>query len=374
MPTSDPKTGFQLYSFSEIVEIVRGDFDGEGLSHSRVARSLVYPFVYVLAGMGYLFQGRLKWGVRQSFVTHASTANVRRWGAITGKPYTPASVATGDWTFTGLNDAEVPAGTEFEVNGVLWTTDALGTLPAAPASPEVDIPCTSSTATADANVSSGTTGTLTETVSGISMTVTAAEDITDGADDETRANQVERILESWAEPEQWSGSAADYKSAVRSALANVDNVGVIHPSDNVVSIYFTMDPGYGDSGGVLPTTAQKNTVQTYIDAVDSEGDETRRGITQDVTVYVATGTSEALTVAVDGGATSAQQTAIQNGVDDLYRRMQAPGEAYSVKLEAIIAAVQNALGQDYGFTLTAPAADVSATAGQIVTRGATAIT
>lgn len=376
MSTTDPKTGFVLYTFAEIVDRVRGDFDAEGLSYSRVAKSLVYPFVYVLAGVSYLLQGRIAWGVRQSFVDLAALVNVRRWGRLTGKPYVAASQATTTWTFTGVSGTDIPAGTEFVLsNGETWTTDALGTVGGGGT---VTIACTSVNATDDANVTSGDTATLTTPIADVSSTVTAAADATDGSDDETKENHVERILESFAEPNQWSGSAADWRECVRGALANVDSVGVLHPSDNVVSIWFTMDPGYGTGGGVIPTAQNVSDVQYAIDAADAYGHSTRRAVTAAVTAYAPTATATALTVAVDGGATADQETAIENAVDDMLRRRSSAaltlGYAYDVPHELWITAIQNALGSDVGFNMTAPAGDVSATAGQVVTRGVTTIT
>jgi uncharacterized phage protein gp47/JayE len=372
--TTDTKTGFTLYTFAEIVDRVRGDFDAEGLNHSRLARSLLYPFVFVLAGVAYLLQGRIAWGVRQSFVTLASLVNVRRWGRTTGKPYIVAAQATTTWTFTGLNGTSIPAGTEFaDAGGNLWTTDGIDAIPVGLS---VAVPCTSTEATSDANVTTGDEGTLTTPIVGLASTVTAAADATDGQDDETQANHVERILESWAEPEQWSGSQADYKTATRTALANVDKVGAIHPSDNIVSIIFTMDPGYGDGGGVLPTAGNVNTVQGYIDEVDADGDFVRKPITAAVTAYAATETSTALTIAIDGGVLTGQADDIEDAVDDMLRRAQQPGLVYTVPHELWVTAIQNALGSEAGFTLTAPAGDVTSTAGQVVTRddGATTIT
>jgi uncharacterized phage protein gp47/JayE len=365
---TDPDTGFVRDTFAEIVARVRGDFDARGLTHSRIGRSLLYPFPFVIAGVSLVLQGKIGWAVAQSFVDLADALNVRRWGRLLGVLPIDAEFAQGAWTFTGTPAAVVPIGTAFTLpTGEEYTTDVGAVIPGGGS---IDIVSTASEAGEASNVSTGQTATITTPIAGVSSTVTAAADIENGADEESVEDQAVRIAERMAETPQ-GGAAADYVAWVRASQANVNNVGVLHPSDNLVNVYFTVDDGFGVASGVIPSASQVTEAQDYIDEVDSDGDAIRRPVTALATVIAPTATATAFTIALSND-TTANRTAVEDALDDLFERLQDPGNAYTITRSQYVSAAQNALLEDESLDITVPAGDVVVAAGDVGTVGAIA--
>jgi hypothetical protein len=366
---ADPKTGFDYDEFATILARVRGDFDAAGLGYSRLARSLLYPFPYAIAAVSYLLQGRLRWVVKQAFVTIAHAANVRRWGEVVGVPPIPEAYAGGNVTFTGVAATAIPTGTELaRADGPLYTVDAPGGVVGGGGT--VSLAVTAAAPGLDGNALAGVTLTLTTPIAGVASTATvAAGDLTGGADEEAAPAQALRIQEHMADTPQ-GGAAADYVAWVRASQDHVDKVGVTHPSDNLVNVFFTMVSPYGLTSSVLPNGAQRALAQNYIDEEDADLHDIRRPVTASATVQALTATATVFSIA-PGTLTATQQGLVESALDDVFARLQVPGSGYTVYREQLVTAAHNVLPLGSIADILVPAGDVVVPAGQIGTRGVT---
>lgn len=366
MAETDAQTGLSLDTEAELVSRIEGDLEAQGFGWSRLARSLLYPFPRALALAFYLLQGRLAWVVRQAFPTLAALVNVRRWGELLGLPYIDAVPEKLTATFTGVSGTAIATGAELaRGDGVLYTVDSPGGAVGGGGTVTLALTCSEAGDFGASSVDDELT--LTSPITDVASIATVASITQAGADDETREAHAQRIAERLQETPQ-GGAAADYVAWVRASQANVDKVGVTNPSDGVVYVYFIMEYGYGSGGGILPTAGQVSDAQDYIDEVDANGHAIRRPVTADVTVQTPTGTATAVTVTL-GDYSSEKEDAIEAALLDLFSRQAQPGEVYTVYLSQIDAAIQNAIGSSDYFTRAAPAANVTTTAGQIVTLG-----
>jgi len=366
VPETDPQTGFVLDTQAEIVARVEGDFEAQGFGHSRFARSLLYPFPRALGMLSYLLQGRLAWVVRQAFVTLAALVNVRRWGDLLGLGYIDAVPEKVTATFTGVAATAIPITTELaRGDGQLYTADVGGAVGGG------GTVVLALTATEAGDFGASTVSdefTLTTPIVDVASIAVVASVTQDGADEETREEHGARIAERLQETPQ-GGSAADYATWAKADLAHVGKVGVYHPSDNVVRVYFVMAYGYGVAGGILPSAGNVTTVQNYIDEVDADAHAIRRPVTAAATAITTTGTATAVTINI-GGDPVAKLAAITAALWDLAERQATPAAANTLYLSQLDAAIQNAIGSDDYFTRAAPAANITTAIGQVFTPGA----
>jgi uncharacterized phage protein gp47/JayE len=365
---SDADTGFEYDLFATILERVRADFDAAGLGFARLARSLLYPFPYAIAGVAYLLQGRLRWLAKQAFPRLAAEINVRRWGELVNVPPIAEAYAAGDVTFTGASGTAIATGTELSrADGVLYTVDAPGGTVGIGGT--VDLPVTASEVGDDGNAAAAVELTVSTPVAGlVSTAVVAAGGLTGGLDEESAEDQAERIEDRMGTMPQ-GGAEADYHAWVRASQTHVDQVAVTHPSDNIVYVWFTLEEGYALGGDVIPDATQIAAVQDYIDDTDVYGHDARRPVTAAATVRTLTESSQAFTIA---GVPAAYRTAVQAALHDVFARLQDPGSAYTIYREQMIAAAQSVLPLGDVADITNPPGDVAATAGQIRTVGAIA--
>lgn len=317
-------------------------------------RSVLAVLARTTAGQSHLLHAHVDYAVDQVFPDTADPANLERRASIVGIFRKPATSAQGTVTFTGTEASDVPAGTKVQrVDGVEFDTDALGTISGG----TVDIAVTA-VLPGQAGDTVATTGlTLSSPVSGIDSNATvAAGGITGGADAETDAQLLDRLLQRLQDPPQ-GGAVADYiKWALE--IAEVTRAFTLpqHFGPGTVGVTFLVDD---DPLGPIPDAAKVLEVQEHID------DPSRRPVTAVVTVFAPAEVNldPSITLTPD---TTDIRAAVQASLEDMLLEDAEPGG--TILLSRIREAISTAQGeQDH--TLTSPVADVTTNPGEIVTLG-----
>ncbi|MDP1682722.1 MAG: baseplate J/gp47 family protein, partial [Burkholderiales bacterium] len=184
-------------------------------------------------------------------------------------------------------------------------------------------------------------------------TVTAAG-ITNGADTEIDASLRARLLKRIQQPPH-GGAKYDYE-AWALEVAGVTRVWV-YPAElglGTVTVRFARD----DDASIIPDAAEVTAVQDYINA--------RRPVTAQVTVAAPVAVPRNFTIQLTPN-TQVVRDAVTAELTDLIRRESEPGG--TILLSHIREAISIAAGETNN-VLSAPAADVTHTTGQMATMGA----
>ena len=280
---------------------------------------------------------------------------MERWCSLWGITREPAAAATGTVTFTVQAGAVVPSLTLLQaLDGVQYQTTAdavvVGTVATAPVAAVVPA--------AAGNRAAGQSLACVSPLSGVQPTATAGL-LSGGADvekdDALRAHLLARIQN----PPQ-GGAASDYVAWARE-VPGVTRAWVYPKElgDGTVTVRFVRDND-GTGAAIIPDSAEVLTVQNYIDA--------RRPVGMSG-LYVLAPAAVPLNFTITGlvPSTLAVQAAVQAELQDLLQREAVPGG--TLLLSHIRAAISAAAGEN-DFVLTAPAANVVNTTGNMSTMGA----
>lgn len=295
--------------------------------------------------------GYLEWLARQLMIDTAEVEHLDRWSSIWGVDRVPAAAATGSVTFTGTTGVVVPAGTALaRTDGVQYLTTAEVTLVAGTATAGV----VAAVAGATGNLTGGTLSLVTP-IAGVdaSAQVTVAG-LTSGADIETDDDLRARLLSRIQAPPH-GGAQHDYV-AWALEVAGVTRAWV-YPGElglGTVTVRFVRD----DDASPIPDAGEVAAVQAYIDSV--------RPVTAQVTVAAPVAVPLNFTIDIVPD-TAAIRAAIEAELRDLLRRESDPGA--TILLSHIREAISLATGENDNI-LTAPAANVAHTTGQMATFGA----
>ncbi len=318
---------------------------------ARLRRSVLGALARMHAGAVHGLYGYLDWLSRQILPDTADGEILARWANVWGVTRKAAAQAKGSVTLTGTNGAIVPAATVLQrSDGVEFTTDAEVTIAAGTAIAAV----TASEGGTAGNTAAGSALTFVSPIAGVnsSATVTAAG-LTQGTDTESDDDLRERLLTRIQLPPQ-GGTAADYVAwakevaGVTRAWCYPNELGV-----GTVTVRFTRD----DDASIIPDAAEVAAVQAHIDPL--------RPVTAALTVVapIAVPLNFTITLAPN---TAAVQAAVAAELADLLRREAEPGG--TILLSHIREALSVAAGET-NHVLTAPAADVTHTTGQLATMG-----
>ncbi len=345
---------FSRPTLAELIDRTKTDFEdrltGGG---SLLRRAVVRVLARVYAGALHLLYGFLNWIYLQVMPDTAEGAQLERWANIWGVSRKPADFAAGDTlTFTGTNGSIIPIDTVLQrSDGAQYKTDVQVTIASGTGVTGV----TAVEPGSDGNADAGTVLTLLEPIAGVTSEATVGVGgITDGANEETDASLLERLLARIQLPPE-GGSDNDYVQWARS-IAGVTRAWCypLYYGDGTVGVTFVLDDNVGS---IIPGAPKVAEVQAYIDSV--------RPVTADVTVFAPTADTTNFTVTLDPDTADAR-AAVTAELTDLLRRETEPGAP--LLLSHIRQAVQIGAG-DGDSLVTVPAADVSPAAGHIPVMG-----
>jgi uncharacterized phage protein gp47/JayE len=305
-----------------------------------------------LSGAAHGLYGFIDWLSRQLIYDTAEGKWLERWASIWGITSKAAASASGSVTFTGSNGAVILSGTALAAyDGVLYETAAEGTI----ASGSAVVSVAAVSAGIAGNRAAGQTFTLQAPISGVSASAVAGA-MAGGADIENDDSLRSRLLTRIKQPPQ-GGSGADY---VAWAL-EVPGVtrAWIYPLElgaGTVTVRFMMDGAYADG---IPLVGDAAAVAAHIDP--------KRPVTAAVTVVAPVAVPLDFTITGLSPSTVAVKAAITLALADLIAREAIPGG--TIYLSHIREAISGAAGE-IDHVLTAPAANVTNTTGNISTMGA----
>lgn len=340
-------------SLQNLIDRAQGDIEA-GLpgADARLRRSNLNVLAGLIAGVSHGLHGHMAWLADQVIPDTAEVEYLDRWATLwLNQPRKAAVAATGNVTFTGTSGTLIPAGTSLiRADGVEYTTDADATLSAGTVTAAV----TAIEAGAAGNAIAGVAVTLTTPIAGVTSAATVASGgLTGGSDTESDDDLRVRLLVRLKEAPH-GGASFDYVNWALE-VAGVTRAWV-YPQElgiGTVTVRFVRD----DDASIIPDAGEVAAVQAYIDAL--------RPVTAQLTVVAPVAVPLNFTIAVTPN-TAAVKAAVEAELVDLLRREAEPGG--TILLSHIREAISIAAGET-NYTLTAPAADVTHTTGQMATMG-----
>lgn len=345
-------TGFTRPTLPQLIDRIQTDINARiPGADSRLRRSVLSVLAFVFAGAVHLLYGFVSFIAQQILPDTARVEFLERHAIIWNVPRKPATGATGNVTFSGVNATVIERGTVLRrADDVQFVTDAEATIAAGTAIVSV----TAALAAADSETVSGTTLSLVSPIGGVqSAVIVGGGGLTGGADAEDVEAWRVRILDRIRQPPA-GGNANDYEEwALQVPGVTRAWVFPLELGIGTVTVRFVRD----NDVSIIPDNGEVAVVQAYIDA--------RRPVTADVTVVapVAVPQDFEITVAPD---TTAIRASIEAELADLVAREGVPdGTLY---LSRIREAISIAAGE-FTHTLVAPAADVVLAQNEIGTMG-----
>jgi uncharacterized phage protein gp47/JayE len=319
---------------------------------ARLRRSNLNVLARVHSGAAHGLYGYLEWISRQVIIDTADGDILERHGSIWGVTRKAASPAVGKVTVTGTNGAVVPVdSTLARSDGVQYTTDAEATISGGLAM----IAVTAVEGGQAGNAAAASSLSFDTPIAGVSVSATVdAAGLTAGADIEADDDLRARLLARIQTPPH-GGAAHDY-IAWALEVAGVTRAWV-YPAElglGTITVRFVRD----DDASPIPDAAEVLAVQAYIDSV--------RPVTAVVTVAAPIAVPLNFTIDITPD-TAAIRAAIEAELRDLLLREAEPGA--TILLSHIREAISLATGES-DHILTAPAANVTHTTGEMATFGA----
>lgn len=336
-------------TLAELVTRTRADLVSRLSADDILRRADADVYARVLAGLAHGLYGYVDWLANQIIYDTAEAEFLARWASIWGVTRKPAAVATGSVTFTVATGAVIPSGTLLQaLDGVQYQTTADATVTA----PTASAPVTALVAAAAGNRSTGQILTLVSPVVGVQSSATAGA-LVGGADLESDDDLRSRLIDRIQNPPH-GGDAHDYVTwALEVPGVTRAWCFPLELGEGTVTVRFVRD----DDASLIPDAGEVAAVQAYIDAL--------RPVTAAVTVVAPTAVPLAFSIAVAPN-TAAVKAAVQAELSDLIARESKPGG--TIYLSHIRAAISAAVGED-NYTMSAPSADVTNTAGNMTTLG-----
>jgi uncharacterized phage protein gp47/JayE len=342
---------FERPTLATLVARIRADFRSRlGISGQLLRRAMADVLAATWAGAQHMLHGHLDWLSKQLFPTTSEREFLLEQGSMYGLSLIPASYATGIVTATGTNGSLIPEdsilvrddGFEYRV-----TADATISGGSAPVFVEAVL------AGADGDLDSAEILTFSAPIFGVDST-TVSGGISGGADIESTEAFRSRFLLRLREPPQ-GGAEQDYIAWALS-VAGVTRVWVYPNEDGLgtVTVRFVRDL----DGSIFPDAGEVAAVQAVL--------EEERPVTVEVTAEAPTSSSINFTISVFPDTTDVHNAVIAELTDLLFREAE-PGDGAgrgTIFLSHILVAIGIAEGVE-DFTLTAPAADVVPTLGQL---------
>jgi uncharacterized phage protein gp47/JayE len=325
------------------------------LSGALLRRSFLYVLARVLAGAAHMVHGQQEFYARQIFPDQAEAEFLARHASLFGMSRNAATFAQGTIDVTGDAGEVVPEGTVYvRADGWTYETDAELTLDG---SGEGSVAVTAVTAGVDGNADEGTVLTLESPISGVDSEATVdADELSEGADQETDDDLRVRLLERLRNPPQ-GGSEADLIAWAKE-ISGVTRVWISagELGAGTVSLRFVRDDD-GDGADIIPDAGEIEAVQDHIDE--------ERPVTMDVTVLAPTAVPLAFTISLEPD-NSETRAAVEAELADMLNREAEPGG--TILRSQMLVAIGIAEGVE-DFTLTVPAADETHAVGELAIMG-----
>ncbi len=338
-------------TLSTILSRVRADIQSRLTgSDAYLRRSVEGVLARVLAGAVHGLYGFLEYLSKQLMPDTAEGSYLNRWCAIWGIERNPATVSTGQCTFTGSNGTVMPASTEIQVGDYTYTTDAAGTVSGG----SVTVDVTSTDTGADTQAEAGQVASLTSPIAGIdSDGVVATGGLSGGSDRELDSALLVRLLARIQEPPK-GGGIGDYVAWAKE-VSGVTRAWQFNnwTGAGTVGVTFARD----DDASPIPDSGEVADVQEYIDSVCP--------VNAEVTVFAPTEVTLDPEISLDPD-TAAIRAAVQAELEDLMLREAEP-EA-TLYLSHIHEAISKAEGE-VDHALVSPVADIVYTKTQLGTLG-----
>ncbi len=351
---------FHRASLTEIVDRITSDFQTRITgAYSLLRRSVLRIIARVNAAAFHLLYEYLDYMARQLFVSAADEAGLEAIASEYGIARTAATYAVGSGSTTGTNGVLIPAGTQLQsTSEQIYETDADVTVAAGTAT----LVFTATVAGADGNDDPAITLTFISPIAGVNTSVTVdADGIYDGTDEETDDVLRERVLARKRQPPH-GGASFDYETwALEVAGVTRAWAQPLYQGVGTIGVAFVRD----DDTSIIPNSTQRAAVRTYI--VEHTDPATGKTVGCPVTAEPGLFIIELaeLTVNFTIGIypnTTSVQTFVESELEDLITREGGPGE--TIYLSEIAEAIALASGEEY-HRLVLPAADVTATTGQV---------
>lgn len=355
---------FTRSTLSEIVERIVADFQTRITgATSLLRRSVLRVIARVNAGAFHLLYEYLDYQARQLFVSTADSAGLEAIASEYGLSRTAAIPAVGSAAVTGTNGVVIPAGSILQTSdGRKYETDANVTIAGGIGTLEI----TATEAGEDGNDDPGISLTFVSPIAGVSTTATVDSDgLYDGADEESDDDLRARVLMRKRQPPHGGASfdyetwALEYSGVTRAwcipLYMGVGTVGIAFVRDGDASIFPNAtqlaevlayivqhtDPGSGEIVG-CPVTAEPGLFMISL---------TPLSVDFNVSIYPNT---------------SAQQTLVEEALEDMILRLGGPEE--TIYLSDIAEALSLVENMGY-FRINSPVADVTATSTELHVMG-----
>lgn len=334
-------------------------------------RSVLNVFARMMAGLVNGLYGYLDWISRQSNPYTATGSYLELWANLKGVFRLAATAANnGAVTFSGNAGVQIPSGTQItRSDSVVLITTALATIGGGGT---IAAPVAAQSAGSGGNTPVNAPVTLSTSIAGVQAAALVTTALTNGTDTETDAALRIRMLQRYQNPPQ-GGDKADYVSWAL-AVAGVTRAWCVPlwAGAGTVAVYFMMDVTETSHGGFpqgtdgVATGETRDTVATGDQLAVANALYPQRPVT--ALVYAKAPVNDAVNITINGisGVSATVKTQIQTALDNVFLTLsQLAGTIYVSDLEQAIASVTGT----EGFVLTAPAANHTAAAGALPTRG-----
>lgn len=376
MPFSRPLlTDLQAQAQADISsQIVGGD--------SLLRRSILRILAWSQAGLAHGHYGFLDYIARQSNPATATGSFMYAWGLLKGVTPKYAAASTGSVQFSGANGSPLSAGTSVtRSDSAAFVTTSSGTVSGG----FVTVSLQAVVAGASGNCDTGTTFTISGTVTGVNATGAATTVFAGGADPETDDAYRTRMLAKYRAPPQ-GGSVVDYVQWA-TAVPGVTRAWVAPNAAGAgtVSVYTMWDVAEASHSGFPQGTNGAATGETR--AAPATGDQLAVAnavfIPQPVTALVYSMAPTAypvnFTIADLDPPTAPIKAAISVALAAVFLRNAAPGgTAWPISVAGVpngkmyqsefVTAIASVAGVNR-FTLTSPSSSITAGTGAIPTLG-----
>ncbi|MBN3866461.1 baseplate J/gp47 family protein [Gluconobacter kondonii] len=322
---------FSRPTLTELRQQVVEDIQGAGIEGvtSLLRFSVLYVLGMALAGLAHLHYGYLDWIAKQAVPWTAEGIYLEAWGALKSVTRKPATYASGVVSFTTSGTTVIPAGTVIQISGgVGGVAQSDGTVSNGIAT----VTCIASISGSSGNAPVGSIATLGTSVEGIQTSGTVSSAFTGGADEEGDDDLKARIIDAYSEGGQ-NGNSADYAawakdvSGVTRAWTNPNGIGL-----GSVVVYVMFDEVRSNNGGFPQGTNGAAIGESRY--ATAAGDQLivanaiypKRPVTALVVVCSPVAQPVNFSIAdLGAGNTTANQTAIQEALSDMFTRLSRPG-------------------------------------------------
>lgn len=345
---------FARPTLSEIIARIESDIETRLATGKLLASSFLAIFARAFAGAVHLLYGYVSWAILQLFPDTATDEFMTRWAGIWGVQRNPATFATGNVQFSGVNGSIIPEGTRLKrSDGSFFLTESSATITAGIAL----VPVKAIDAGTAGNTPATAAMQVVNSLSGVSTNaMVGPAGINGGLDSESNDSLRQRLLDRIQQPAH-GGALFDYVkwakevTGVTRAWATSNEFGL-----GTVGLTFVMD----GEANIIPDSNKVAEVQAYIDS------PYRRPATAELVTYAPTPVPLDFEIQITPD-TADVRVNVEASLRDLLIRTAEPGG--TILLSKIREAVSVAAGENDNEVIL-PAANVTHSDHEIAIFGA----